>query len=233
MSYKATNWAYDLALSGSAKGVLVALADMADEENMCFPSQKRLATMTGRSQKTVERALAHLESAGVIDRVHRYGTNGWRTSDRYQLNLDVVTLDLTDIMPNSHSDYKTKSLVVTLTGLTDNLSIPNRQGDGAEENHQLTITEPLEKKSRKAATTRLPDSWLPGESCVIFARSNGINIDYEVGQFRAHVAANDRRQVNWDAAFRLWLGNVVKWRKPGERVESAKAPRRVVSGRVQ
>jgi len=215
VSYKATNWAYELPLSGSAKGVLVALADMADEENSCYPGQKKLGDMTGRAQRTVQRALDHLEALGLLTRVHRYGANGWRTSDRYVLNLDVVTLDLGDTVTSGQDDYRSMRPVVNLSSLSVNLTEPKRHGDRAEENHQYEpLEEPLEAKSRRKASTRLPDSWLPGEASVIFARHNRIDLNYEVGQFRAHAAANDRKQADWNAAFRLWLGNVVKWRKP-------------------
>ncbi|MFF1633950.1 helix-turn-helix domain-containing protein [Leifsonia sp. NPDC058248] len=88
MSYKATNWAYDLPLTGSKKFVLVALADMADEENTCYPGQERLGKMTGRSVATVRRALDALEALRLIEREHRIGSGGHRTSDRYRLNLD-------------------------------------------------------------------------------------------------------------------------------------------------
>lgn len=43
---------------------------------------------------------------------------------------------------------------------------------------------------------------------------NNIDVDHEAAQFRAHAEANDRRQQKWDAAFRQWLGNAVKWRRP-------------------
>ena len=236
MSYKATNWAYDLPLVGSAKAVLVALADMADEDDTCYPGQKKLAAMTGWSQKTIERALIRIESHGLLTRVRRYGPNGWRTSDRYQLNLDVQQLDLPDTVPTSQSDYKANRLQGTVTVLTDTVTMPTRQIDGAEENHQVNHQlEPSvpKPKTKKKPATPLPDIWAPSEANTKYAVENRLDLKHELGQFRAYAAANDRRQVNWDAAFRLWLGNQVKWRKPGERVESTKAPRRVVSGRAQ
>lgn len=90
MSYKATNWAYDLPLSGSKKFVLVALADMADEANSCYPGQQRLADMTGRSIATVRRALEALEELGLLEREHRIGAGGHRTSDRYRLKVGLT-----------------------------------------------------------------------------------------------------------------------------------------------
>ncbi|RFA14233.1 hypothetical protein B7R21_06445 [Subtercola boreus] len=141
MSYTATKWAYDLPLTGSAKGILVALADMADEANSCYPGQEKLAAMTGRSVKTIERALKYLEAAKLLVRVHRHGAQGWRTSDRYELQVDVLTVDLPDKTPTSQTAHKAERLQGNLSGLPDNLSSPTRQGDGAEENHQYESPE--------------------------------------------------------------------------------------------
>lgn len=60
----------------------------------------------------------------------------------------------------------------------------------------------------------IPSGWVPSEACVKYAAENGLNIKHEAEQFKAHAHANDRKQKNWDASFRLWLGNAVKWSKP-------------------
>lgn len=93
MSYQAINWAYDAAVSGTAKSVLVALANFADEEGSCFPSQTRISHMTGTSERTVRRAITHLEAVGLLSKTTRYGGVDGRKSNRYMLHLDVVELD--------------------------------------------------------------------------------------------------------------------------------------------
>lgn len=92
MSYKATAWAYDLPIFGSRKFVLVALADMADEAGSCYPGQERLMAMTGLSERTVRRSLERLEAEGLLVREARHDSRGYRTSDRYYLQLTVVAL---------------------------------------------------------------------------------------------------------------------------------------------
>lgn len=135
MSYKATNWAYEMPLTGTAKPVLVALADMADEEGSCYPGQERLASMTGLSVPTVARALKRLEALGLVVRARRFGAFGYRTSDRYHLQLTVTVQESLPItMPTRQSAYKSerKSLPITLHS-------PTYQSDGAIEpsvNHQ-------------------------------------------------------------------------------------------------
>lgn len=72
----------------------------------------------------------------------------------------------------------------------------------------------LVRPKRKAPETPLPPDWIPSESALKYATENGIDIQHEAMQFRNHAAANDRRQRNWDAAFRTWLGNAKKWSRP-------------------
>lgn len=88
MSYKALGWAWEMrGLNSSEKFVLVALADLADEQNSCFPGQEYLAGMIGASVSTVRRSLKSLEKAGLIERSERRRSSGYRTSDRYYLRV--------------------------------------------------------------------------------------------------------------------------------------------------
>ena len=117
MSYKATNWAYDLPLRGSAKAVLVALADFADEEHSCYPGQERLASMTGLSRRTVTRAVGRLEGLGLLSREHRVDSRGYRKTDRYVLNVGAE-------MPVDNSQSLSDNLAHGGESLSDNLSNP-------------------------------------------------------------------------------------------------------------
>jgi DNA-binding Lrp family transcriptional regulator len=91
MAYEATHWAWKLKLPGqrtsTTKFVLVALADMADESFSCFPGQERIATMVDCSVSTVGDAMKMLEGLGLIERKRRYTEGGYRTSDRYVLQV--------------------------------------------------------------------------------------------------------------------------------------------------
>ncbi|WP_424462959.1 helix-turn-helix domain-containing protein [Pseudoclavibacter helvolus] len=87
MSYKAVNWAWDLDIKATEKMILVALADMADEQFSCFPGQEKLARMTGNSERTVRRVVQSLEGMGLVERAHRRRPDGRKTSDRYYLQV--------------------------------------------------------------------------------------------------------------------------------------------------
>lgn len=129
MGYKALAWAWDqTGLKQAQKFVLVALADMADEGNTCYPGQERLARMTGSSVSTVQRAIKELESGGAITRFARRTDGGFRTSDRYRLNLAYRSNR--PVVPTGQMEGAYRSNTTNLTGQIDRVT-PSK-------NHQLT-----------------------------------------------------------------------------------------------
>jgi hypothetical protein len=215
VSYKATNWAYELPLVGPQKFVLVALADMADEANSCYPGQKRLVAMTGFAEKTVRRALASLEDSGLLRREQRHGAFGYRTSDRYTLNVGVQMLETLPVTePSGLSAHRSESPFLPVSQ-----SQPTGQSDQAVEPSEEPLVEPSGRKpEKKKPSLPLPDVWSPSKANIAYAVENNLDVDHEVEQFRAHAAANDRRQADWSAAFRMWLGNQAKWSKPVKKI---------------
>ena len=70
---------------------------------------------------------------------------------------------------------------------------------------------PKKSAQKRKSEIALPDDWVPNETCKAYAAAESIDAAHEAGQFRAHAGANDRRQRDWDLAFRSWLGNAKKW----------------------
>lgn len=64
------------------KAVLVALANYADPQGHCFPSQETLVAFTGYGESSVGRALKSLEEQGYISRTRRRATGTW-TAGRF------------------------------------------------------------------------------------------------------------------------------------------------------
>ncbi|WP_273843890.1 helix-turn-helix domain-containing protein [Rubrobacter calidifluminis] len=94
MSVWAEKWAYECQpRTSGAKFVLVCLAHHADEEGYCYPSQRRLAAMTGLKERAVRTHLAALEEDGFIRRKARR-RDGRRTSDLIQLLIPEDELRL-------------------------------------------------------------------------------------------------------------------------------------------
>lgn len=60
-------------------------------------------------------------------------------------------------------------------------------------------------EGRRKPARRLPESWAPKSAHTEYAQAEGINLEFQAARFRSHAEANDRRQADWDAAFRNWL----------------------------
>lgn len=94
------------------------------------------------------------------------------------------------------------------------------------------IAKPWQADGKRIAPTRpdpahkqtkvclLPNDWVPNTACQEFAKANQLDVTFEAGQFKAHAAATERKMKNWDAAFRVWLGNAVKWKKPVQKTSA-------------
>lgn len=83
MSIKAINWAFGRKLSGSVdKAVLLALADYANQDGLCWPGIERLAAKASCCEKSARNALARLGEARYLTVVrqggHNRGTNMYR-----------------------------------------------------------------------------------------------------------------------------------------------------------
>lgn len=90
MSVQAISWALGVEAGGpGAKCVLLALANYADENGECWPSQQTIAKQTEMSVRTLRDRLNDLVEAGLIERRKRGNTHGrqGRASDYYALQM--------------------------------------------------------------------------------------------------------------------------------------------------
>lgn len=87
MSVQAITWAFEQELDCGHKFVLVALANYADEEGRCWPSQEKLAKQCGLTRQRVNVILGDLEEAGFIGIIPQTRDNGSTRSNVYQLGV--------------------------------------------------------------------------------------------------------------------------------------------------
>jgi hypothetical protein len=81
------NWAWQQALKPVPKLVLMALADAADDQGICWPSVATLASKVGVSTRTVRRVMQELISGKLLAAEQRYRSDGSCSSNRYRLSL--------------------------------------------------------------------------------------------------------------------------------------------------
>lgn len=104
--------------NATAKGVLVVLANYADEDGFTFVSQKVMAAATELNIRSIQRALKTLSDNGFITKEPRYRVDGSRTTDGIKLHVTNCRMaerqsdegDATD--PTKNDDTESGQLTV-------------------------------------------------------------------------------------------------------------------------
>lgn len=95
--FEASAWARRQRMGDiGAKIILMLLADYSDDAGTCFPGIDRIAEETEQSKSTVLRKLRLLTELGLVSVERRNGENGYRTSNRYVMDL-TVTVSKADV----------------------------------------------------------------------------------------------------------------------------------------
>ncbi len=89
MSIRAMTWAWSISLPPTSKLVLMALADIADDLGVCWPSHPTLALKCSLTDRTVRRVLSALQAHKLVFIEPRFKPTGSRTSNRYRLAVDI------------------------------------------------------------------------------------------------------------------------------------------------
>lgn len=80
-------WLLMSGVGGNAVLVFAVLHRHVDRDAECWPSLNRLASMSGMSNRTIQRALDDLEELGAIERVGRTRDDGSSASNLYKLHM--------------------------------------------------------------------------------------------------------------------------------------------------
>ena len=136
MSYSAMAWARSIKTgSATVKSVLLAVANYADEEGICWPSQEQLADDTELSRHSIMRALDQLEDMGLMSRDRRHRKDGSRTSD-------LITRDLSSTQQRSSEQRSTQQQ-------------PKSHGATAEQVIEPSIPSPSARASKSKGEEQL------------------------------------------------------------------------------
>lgn len=134
MSNEALTWAWSRrGLKATEKLVLIRLADYADEQGSCFPSQKRVAEDCGMDRMTVNRALQRLADAALVSSEKRR-RGGRQTSSRYYLALQS----------DGKSLYADDTQGDSVSSQSDGESLGQRDGESHQNPHTEPSLEPSE-----------------------------------------------------------------------------------------
>lgn len=212
MSHGATSvvWHHSQA-KGTDLLVLMAIANWMGDDG-CWPKIETIAKDARTSTRQVHRSLAILRELGEIEWEHAGGMGrGVYKTNRYFLLLKCPE--------NCNGDWNhTMRQNVTSTenvrSRDDNLS-----GLEVTPTADKPVNEPVIKpviKQTKKIQTHLPVGWKPSEALQAgFAdKWPSLKMAIELEAFTNYHLAKGSKMADWDAAFRTWCGNAVKWAKP-------------------
>jgi hypothetical protein len=198
-------------VSPSEKLVLLALANFADAEGRCWPSQARLALDTGLTDRQIRRVFVSLIDAGLMTKEHRRRRDGYRASDLITLTIFEDTVSAKGKPYRTFEDNLTGHLEPILP---DTVSYPTTLEPSVEpsvEPLEAAQAQPQAKPDPKG--TRLPDEWSPQLSEVAFAKQQGMTLEeisLEADKFRDFWCAKPGaggRKSDWSATWRNWCRN--------------------------
>jgi hypothetical protein len=243
VSNEAINWAYRQQIKNSSmKFVLLALADMADEDHSCYPGQQKLADMTGSNVRTVRRHLKELEIGGYLRRLRRFDQFGHRTSDRYALLVGAE-------IPTGQNDRRSDQPAVNATRgqndqRSDSTSLPGDFVTPTGQSDRVSLREPTKNPQKPAraisSVASSPDPRVDALCALLADRieANGARRPTITAAWRTaarlmlerdgRTENQIRNMISWCQSDEFWRANILSMPKLREKYDQmklrAKAP---------
>jgi hypothetical protein len=187
--------------SPTVKLVLLALANHADADGRCWPSQKTLAGLTSLSERAIRSALDVLTKDGWIGREERRRPDGSRASD-------VVTLLFLQAAPAAGSRETQPAPAAGGGAFAAGGGAP---AAGHEPSTNLSEGPNAPSENTKTASAISIPEGFPDADALAWARSEAashartLNVEMRAKRFRAHAEQSGRRERDWSAAWRGWV----------------------------
>lgn len=203
MSSRATGWAWSQDVAGLTKLVLLALADVANQDNKTWYSRKHLAERATVSVPTLDRAIKELVDRGMVTVEQRKREDGSLTSSLYTLLLGAIT----EIVPSPQQTVGTHQLI-------------DQESNSESNNDQALLTKSTYKELVREPSLSLfynlrgfaqsyneASERLRGKLEAVVADAVALGLDVEVEAAKVSDWLNTRRQRKATVAFLLnWFG---------------------------
>lgn len=197
--------AFKAQLPSTPKFVLLALADSANDQGECYPSIKTVMDKCSLAERTVQESIVALEHAGYVRREFRNGR-----STTYWITLDPRTSRTPAPAAPPQQAHHTPAPSAPPP--------PHQPHPRGAPGAPITISESSIEPKRGSKGSRIPQDWALTEALCAYAAKKGVNAEAEAEAFVDHWRASvkpDAFKADWDAAFRTWVRNSIKFAKPG------------------
>ena len=183
------NLAWKVSLPHADKLVLLALADNANDEGLCWPRVQTLTEKCGMDERTVQRVIQRLQTAGHVTITPRAGRSNYYTVHPRQ-----------SATPGVEPPRQRATIPPAQRHPTPGAAPPRifKEPSG----------EPGEVRAARADTAqRLPDGFELTAERKAYAEREGIDAQREFDKFTDHyrsAGGASARKRDWDAAWRNW-----------------------------
>lgn len=188
MSVRLMGAVWRLECGPTEKLVLLALADSANDDGVCWPSVTELVSKSGLSERAVQKVVGGLSERGLV-KVHRR----YKQSNIYQIDVAVLR--------------------TTVWGARRSGEPPSGERGADSEVHEVhplktltSLNEPS-KRNRQGRGTRIPDEFGLTPERETVARDEGLDPPRTLQKFVNYwrsVSGPRGVKADWDATWRVW-----------------------------
>lgn len=207
--------------SATRKAILMYMADNASEDGSGIWSSKiTMAADLEMTRRSVQRHTLEMIDQGLISEVGRRKCSRGYTLE-YCINLAAIkalksTRDteshVTDVHPTCDTGTHLHATESHINRSRTTLGT-EKEAIASQKNGADLFDEPPPKPKQKRATS-IPENWVPSDRNIADALSKNLSqqqIQNEGEKFRDHHTARGTTFKNWDAAWRTWVGNSLKF----------------------
>jgi hypothetical protein len=198
-------------VSTTAVVIYCHLARYASLPDGARPPLDRLADESGFSRSTVKRAIAELSKAGAVTVEHRWAEDKQPLPSRYHLRISHpadgggVTDEPTDGVADDRrgqvaSEPRVGSPANPELERVNKKEVSKKNRTDEDSASATSSSRRTRPKTDKRATT-LPADWQPTDTHRTYAEDNGLNLIFEVEQFRSWHLSQGSKYVDWGQAF--------------------------------
>lgn len=188
MSVEAMTWAWKQSIPNHMKIVLLALADHANSDGLCWPGQDGIAEKCSVKPRALRDSLSRLEAEGLIQRRKRRGAQGEYLSDSYQLPVQRQATAIGSALPSAAERTHGRQSNVSTGGSP---LPPNRQRTTKEPSQERLLFEHWKDATGRNGRTL----YTPKRKAKLRARLKDSTPD-EIRQAITYVADSDWHRVN-------------------------------------
>lgn len=123
----------------------------------------------------------------------------------------IAYLDPQDVDNRGSRNFAAKRGEIPLDPDPDQDPERDQDLDAAAKSPLAELDSKLSKAARLPRRCSIPENWEPRAEERAMAEQSRLNVGCEANAFRDHHAAKGSRMLDWDAAFRTWLRNAVKF----------------------